>query len=83
MGIPISIWGLIPNRGHPHTSLGINPIWGVTYTSNHPRKNSKSEKKMYSPFTPGIFWNSFDNVRNKIKILSQTKTNYIGRPSVK
>ena len=45
-------------------------------------KNYESEKKSILP-SPQVFRNLFDNVRSEIKILSQTKTNYIGRPSVK
>jgi hypothetical protein len=30
MGIPKLVWVNIPNRGHPHTGLGIIPIWGAT-----------------------------------------------------
>jgi hypothetical protein len=32
MGIPISVWGRIPNRVAPHTGLVFDEIWGVTYT---------------------------------------------------
>ncbi len=46
------------------------------------KKNHKSEKKGTPP-SPKVFRNLFDNVRSKIKILSQTNTNYIGRPSAK
>ncbi len=45
-------------------------------------KNLSRRKKGILP-SPQVFRNSFDNVQKEIKILSQTKTNYIGRPSVK
>ena len=45
-------------------------------------KNHKSEKNGFLPY-PQVFRNSFSKVRNKSEILSQTKTNYIWRPSVK
>ncbi len=38
------------------------------------KNNHKSEKKGIPP-SPQVFRNSFDNVRSKIKILSQTNTN--------
>jgi hypothetical protein len=31
MGIPISVWGRIPNRVAPHTNLVVIEIRGVTY----------------------------------------------------
>ncbi len=31
MGIPISVWGCIPNRVAPHTNLVFIEIRGVTY----------------------------------------------------
>jgi hypothetical protein len=34
MGIPISVWGFIPNRVAPHSGLVVIPIWGATYTHN-------------------------------------------------
>ncbi len=46
------------------------------------KKNHKPEKKGTPP-SPQVFRNLFDNVRSEIKILSQTNTNYIGRPSTK
>ncbi len=51
-------------------------------SKSSPEINSKSEKKGIPP-SPQVFRNSLDYVRIEIKILSQTKTNYIGRPSVK
>ena len=45
-------------------------------------KNHKSDKKGIPP-SPQAFRNSFKNIRSKIKILSQTNTYYIWRPSAK
>jgi hypothetical protein len=47
------------------------------------RKKITSLRKKGIPPSPQVFRNSFNNVRNEIKILSQTKANYIRRPSVK
>ncbi len=75
-----------------HTMLGHNKndrkrIWRL-HTNSYKKqiirgkKIKVGEKKSILP-SPQVFTNSFHNVQNKIKILSQAKTNYIGRPSVK
>jgi hypothetical protein len=46
------------------------------------KKTIRLRKKGILP-SPQVFRSSFDNVQSKIKILSQTKTNYIRRPSIK
>ncbi len=47
------------------------------------RKKITSLRKKGIPPSPQVSRNSFNNVRSEIKILSQTYTNYIGRPSAK
>ena len=46
------------------------------------KKNTCLRKKGIPP-SPQVSRNLFNNVRSEIKILSQTHTNYIGRPSAK
>ncbi len=74
-----------------HTMLGYNKndrkrIWRQhtnLYRNQIIRGKILSLRKNGFLPSPQVFRNSFDIVRNEIKILSQTKTNYIGRPSVK
>ena len=47
------------------------------------RKKNTSLRKKDVPPSPQVFRNSFNNVRSESKILSQTHTNYINRPSAK
>ncbi len=53
--------------------VNINALW----------KKITSLRNKGIPPSPQVFRNLFNNVLIKIKILSQTKTNYIWRPSVK
>ena len=62
------------------STVGQHPFWRflrIRIKIDALRKKIPCLTKKGIPPSPQVFRNSFDNVRSEIKILSQTKTNYI------